>query len=152
MTRKTYCGNLPWPRVLCFVAFMADCAFLLMASRHVARSRIPWLILLCLALPVFSGAGFMAAGVKSLRLRNLLHWSSAVPGVFMVGCFLSTEWFPNMTCGVLLSKVFWVMLFWIPFLASVRGVSVRFPSMVGLYFTATVPLVGLLLLAFFKNA
>ena len=145
-------NNGLWPCVLCFVAFMADGAFLLMISRHVARSCIPWLILPFLALSVLSGAGFMATGVKSLRLRNLMRWSSAVPGVFMPGYFLTTGWFPNMACGVLLSKVFWTMLFWIPFLASVRGVTIRASSVVRVFLMAAVPVVGLMLMIIMPHA
>ena len=145
-------NNGRWTRFLCFVSFMADGAFLLMASRHIARSSIPWLILLCLALSVLSGAGFMAAGVKSLRLKILLRWLSAMPGVFVTGCFLPVEGFANMTCSMILSKVFWAMLFWIPFLASMRGMALRITTIAGLCLLAFIPCSGLFLLAYLKCA
>lgn len=134
------------PKVLCVVAFMSDGAFLLTASRHAAKGNIPWLILLYLALSVLSGAGFVAANVKSLGTRKALRWCSAAPGVFMLAYCLSIKG----SAEVVLFRTFWSMLFWIPFLVSVRGMAIRTSTVVRIFLPTSIPFAGLMLSACFK--
>lgn len=138
------------PKVLCVVAFMADGAFLLMVFRHAAKSNIPWLVLLYMALSVFSGIGFVAAGVKLLRIRKALRWCSAVPGVFILVYCISLNGFANLAWEVVLFRSFWAMLFWIPFLVSVCGMAIRASTVVKIFLLTAVPFVGLMLLALLK--
>lgn len=137
-------------KILCLVAFMADGALLLTASRHVAKSNIPWLVLLYMALSVFSGIGFVAANVKSLIKRRALCWCSAAPGVFMLAYCFSVKTFANLTWEVVLTRAFWALLFWIPFLVAVRGSAMRTSSVVLIFLLTTVPFCGLMLLALLK--
>ncbi|MCR5752959.1 MAG: hypothetical protein K6G91_13475 [Kiritimatiellae bacterium] len=137
-------------KVLCAIAFMSDGAFLLAASRHVAKSGIPCLILLYLALSVLSGVGFVAANVKSSGTKKALRWCSAAPGVFMLAYCLSLKGSANLAWEVVLFRAFWFMLFWVPFLVAVRGMAIRVSTVVRIFLLTSVPFVGLMLLACFK--